>query len=347
MQIETIDLAKIKLDKQNARNHSDRSIEAIADSLQQFGQQKPIVISKDNTVVAGNGTVQAATKLGWKKITAVRVPTDWTKKQIQAFAIADNRTAELSDWDIDHLLPQLESFSDEMLTQVGFSKEELADLLEFKQNPFQTVRENVANLKPHPRNYQEHPDEQLEHIIKSIETHGFYRNIVVAQDNTILAGHGVVAAVKKMGRERVPVIRLPLAPDDPKALKVLTSDNEINNLAEVDDRALTEMLKDIMELDGDLIGTGFDPMQLAALTFVTRPATEIASKDVAAEWVGMPEYIPEESYVSLVVRCEDEATRQEVMAKLGATLINKRQGDVATIYYPERPRDDVASITFD
>ena len=344
MQIETIDLSKIKLDKQNARKHSDRSIEAIADSLQQFGQQKPIVIGKDNTVVAGNGTVQAATKLGWKKITAVRIPADWTKKQVQAFAIADNRTAELSDWDIEHLLPQLESFTDDMLTQVGFSKEELEDLLEFRDNPFQTVRENVADLKPHPRNYQKHPDDQLDHIIKSIETHGFYRNIVVAQDNTILAGHGVAEAVKKMGRKRVPVIRLPIAPDDPRALKVLTSDNEINNLAEVDDRALTEMLKEILHSNQDgLDGTGFNPEQLGALAMITRFEHEIADKNAANEWVGMPDFEPAKGRVELMVHFESEELREQFIKEKNLDIA-KRGKEVWSTWWPYMGRDDVSSL---
>ena len=99
----------------------------------------------------------------------------------------------------------------------------------------------VGKLKPHPRNYKEHPEQQLEHIIKSIEEHGFYRNIVVAKDNTILAGHGVVQASKLMGKQKVPVIRLDIDSDSTQALKVLTSDNEIGNLAMVDDRQLSEV----------------------------------------------------------------------------------------------------------
>ena len=89
----------------------------------------------------------------------------------------------------------------------------------------------INNLKKHPRNYKEHPEQQLEHIIKSIEEHGFYRNIVIAKDNTILAGHGVVQASKLMGKQKVPVIRLDIDSDSTQALKVLTSDNEIGNLA--------------------------------------------------------------------------------------------------------------------
>ena len=127
----------------------------------------------------------------------------------------------------------------------------------------------VDMLKPHPRNYKTHPDEQIDHIMRSIEEHGFYRNVVIARDNTILAGHGIVEAVRKMGSvETVPVIRLDLDPDDPRALKVLTGDNELGKVAETDLRGLSEVLRDVFKAD-DLNGTGFDAQSLAALVMVS------------------------------------------------------------------------------
>jgi hypothetical protein len=54
----------------------------------------------------------------------------------------------------------------------------------------------IKELKPHPRNYRSHPEDQLVHLVNSIKQHGFYRNVVVAKDNTILAGHGVVPSFK-------------------------------------------------------------------------------------------------------------------------------------------------------
>lgn len=149
----------------------------------------------------------------------------------------------------------------------------------------------LADLKPHPRNYREHPDDQIEHLAQSIRQNGFYRNIVVARDNTILAGHGVALAAGRLGMLEVPVVRLPIDPDCPAALKVLTGDNEIEHLAEQDDRLLSELLKEIKEVDLDgLLGTGYDEAMLANLVFVTRPAGEIEDFDEAAHWVGMPEY---------------------------------------------------------
>ena len=149
---------------------------------------------------------------------------------------------------------------------------------------------DISLLKPHPRNYKQHPEQQIEHIIKSIEEHGFYRNVVVATDNTILAGHGVVQACKSMGKHKVPVIRLDIESNSTQALKVLTSDNEISNLAMVDDRELSEILKDILDEDYDLTGTGFNEDQLSALIYTTRNADEIQTIDEANEWVGIADY---------------------------------------------------------
>lgn len=341
MKTETVATKDLKLDPNNVRTHNERSVDAIAESLSKFGQQKPIVISAKNVVVAGNGTLRAARKLGWDEITVVRLPKDWSAKQIEAFAIADNRTSDMSEWDIDQLVAQLGSLDDDLVIHAGFTPDEITDLLEFQAMPFVTVRENLADLKPHPRNYQHHPEDQLEQIIASIKQNGFYRNIVVAQDNTILAGHGVVQAATKMGRKRVPVIRLPLDPDDPRALKVLTSDNEINNLAEIDDRMLTEMLKEIMQED-NLAGTGFNEQQLATLAMITRPASEIADIDEAAEWVGLPEYVPEDrpSYQVLVSFASLEA--RDEFAKLLDIPLSDRSKQSA--WYPHKERRDLDSV---
>lgn len=348
MKIESIAISELVLDPNNFRTHDEKSIESIASSLSSFGQRKPVVITNKNVVVTGNGTVQSAKSLGWEKIDAVRIPEDWSEDKIRAFALADNRTAEFSNWDAQKLIDVLKTFDASALEQVSFSDGDIEDLSELIENPFITIRMPVAELKKHPKNYQEHPDDQLEHIIASIRKHGFYRNIVIARDNTILAGHGVVAAATKMGKKRVPVIRLPLDPNDPKAIAVLTSDNEISNLAEVDDRQLTELLKNLLDVDGQgaLLGTGFDEMQLAGLTYVTRPKGEIGDKDVAKEWVGMPDYIPEDKIYSLNIRFESDSERAELMDLIGATLVNKKVGEAWAIWWPEKARKDINSIGF-
>lgn len=119
MKIERIKLTDLRPDEQNARKHDQANLKAIAGSLDQFGQRKPIVITQDNRVVAGNGTLTAAKLLDWKEIDCVRVPADWTADQIKAYALADNRTAELAEWDEQVMASQLLE-----LQEAGFDIEE-------------------------------------------------------------------------------------------------------------------------------------------------------------------------------------------------------------------------------
>ena len=104
--IERIEIKNLALDPNNARKHSERNLKAIAVSLEKFGQRKPIVIH-DTTVIAGNGTVEAAKTLGWTHIEASRVPSEWTVDEAKAYALADNRSAELAEWDEPVLAGQL------------------------------------------------------------------------------------------------------------------------------------------------------------------------------------------------------------------------------------------------
>ena len=205
----------------------------------------------------------------------------------------------------------------------------------------------INNLKPHPQNYKEHPENQLDHIIKSINEHGFYRNVVIAKDDTILAGHGVVMACIKMGKKEIPCIRLDIESDSTQALKVLTSDNEITNLAQVDDRQLSEILKEILDTDFDLIGTGFNEEQLSALVYTTRPATEIETFDEATEWVGMVDYDNQVNDIKVMVHFDSEKDRDTFMDLLGNPYVNYKMKNTWKIWYPERKNEDPKSIKFE
>jgi DNA modification methylase len=100
-------IADLLLDPENARKHSQKNLDAIKASLTKFGQRKPIVTNSAGVILAGNGTVEAARSLGWDHIEVVVVPSDWDEATARAFALADNRTAELAEWDENVLAKQL------------------------------------------------------------------------------------------------------------------------------------------------------------------------------------------------------------------------------------------------
>ena len=106
MKVEMVRIDSLTMDPENARKHSKRNIEAIAGSLATFGQRRPLVVW-DGIVIAGNGTLEAAKSIGWTQIEVTRVPADWTHEQARAYALADNRTSELADWDHEILADQL------------------------------------------------------------------------------------------------------------------------------------------------------------------------------------------------------------------------------------------------
>jgi len=100
-------IADLQLDPQNARFHSQKNLDAIKASLTKFGQRKPIVITGEGLVLAGNGTLEAAKSLGWDHIDVTITPVDWDLNTARAYALADNRTAELAEWDENVLAKQL------------------------------------------------------------------------------------------------------------------------------------------------------------------------------------------------------------------------------------------------
>jgi DNA modification methylase len=129
MNIENLAIVDLIPDPQNARQHDEKNLKAIEGSLKEFGQRKPIVITEAGVIVAGNGTVEAAKRLAWTHIEAVKVPNDWTPDKIKAFAIADNRTAELANWNQEVLTAQLLELEGEgwELAEFGFEAFDLPD----------------------------------------------------------------------------------------------------------------------------------------------------------------------------------------------------------------------------
>jgi hypothetical protein len=135
LQIENLQIKDLVSDPNNVRVHSEQNLDAIKQSLKRFEQQKPIVIDSNNVVVAGNGTLQAALSLGWKEIKAVRLPASFTEAEKKAFAIADNRTAELAQWntaDLDNQLLELNELGFDPKV-MGFTSRDMENILRISE----------------------------------------------------------------------------------------------------------------------------------------------------------------------------------------------------------------------
>lgn len=122
MDILNLGLEEIKPYEKNPRNN-DNAVDAVAASIREFGFKVPIIIDKDNIIVAGHTRYKAAKKLGLKTVPCIKAD-DLTDEQVKAFRLADNKVAEQADWDFELLNEELETITMDM-DQFGF--EDLLD----------------------------------------------------------------------------------------------------------------------------------------------------------------------------------------------------------------------------
>jgi len=128
MLVEMCAVTAIKPYPYNPR-HNDQAVAAVAASIREFGFRQPLVVDDENVIVVGSTRYKAALKLGLSMV-PVHVARGLTPAQLKAYRIADNKTAELADWDCDQLVQELIDLQqmDFDINVVGFSPEELHDL---------------------------------------------------------------------------------------------------------------------------------------------------------------------------------------------------------------------------
>ncbi len=121
----------------NARTHSDKQIEQIANSIQRFGFNNPILVDHNNVVIAGHGRLLAAKKLGLDKVPTLKLE-HMSEKEKKAYILADNKLAENAGWDHQILKLELEGLiefdTDFDLTITGFSTPEIDLIFHEDQN---------------------------------------------------------------------------------------------------------------------------------------------------------------------------------------------------------------------
>ncbi len=152
--IEIVSIDKIKLNPTNTRQHTDLDIKNLIKSIQRFGFRNPIICNKDGIILCGNGRYEACKQMG---ITEIPVHyTDMSEEDAKAFAIMDNRSAELSTWNLEYLIPQLDSLKlEELLDFTGFNEFDLKNLgkeLNILKNSQLEAQEDDFEIPKKPEN---------------------------------------------------------------------------------------------------------------------------------------------------------------------------------------------------
>ena len=120
LNIEYLAIDALKPYEKNARKHEEKDISAIIASIREFGFDDPVGIwSDDNLIVEGHGRVMAAKRLGMTEVPCIRLD-HLTDEQRRAYALAHNRTAELSDWDFVVRDDELQGITEIDMEQFGF-----------------------------------------------------------------------------------------------------------------------------------------------------------------------------------------------------------------------------------
>jgi DNA modification methylase len=131
MKIELRPITSIRPYENNPRIIDDEAVAAVAASIKEFGFRVPILLDRSGIIIAGHVRYKAALKLGLKQVPVI-IANDLTPEQIKAYRIADNQTADLSDWNYDLLPIELSELQekDYDLSLLGFDPDELAQLLD-------------------------------------------------------------------------------------------------------------------------------------------------------------------------------------------------------------------------
>jgi len=181
-----VPLSELKLLSKNPRKGN---VGAVVKSYSTFGQLKPIVARKaTGEIIAGNHQFLAAQELGWSEIAVVWADID--EKSARAYAVADNRTGELAEWDVNALIESLQDLDTALFDAAGFSLDELDDLKAILDEqaeidlfpprkgsalPIDVVRAtNAANLEGNPAgidyapSYQERLEKYMGSAVRSI-----------------------------------------------------------------------------------------------------------------------------------------------------------------------------------
>ncbi len=198
MQIINMKVSEIHPYEKNPR-FNEGAVDAVAASIKEFGFKNPIIVDKDNVIIAGHTRMLAAQKLGLTEVPVV-VASDLTPEQVQAFRIADNKTGELAEWDYDLLPLEIKELQEANfdLSLLGFDTEELDRLLNGNADDVISDGETEPDAVP---------DVPEEAASKRGEVYRLGDHLLMCGDSTCSANTAkLVESLRKQTQKRVPRI---------------------------------------------------------------------------------------------------------------------------------------------
>lgn len=122
MEIKEVKLSDLKPYKENAKKHPKKQIDLLKQNIERFGFTTPVLIDSAQNIIAGHGRLLAMKELGREAVPCVVMGT-LTEEEIKALRLADNRIAEMGEWDMDLVIAELKDISTPLLDLTGFSKD--------------------------------------------------------------------------------------------------------------------------------------------------------------------------------------------------------------------------------
>ncbi len=165
MNVQEIDIEKLKPYWRNPR-HNEDTVQAIKVSIERYGYNLPIVVDKNNVIIAGHARYKALNELGVKKVKCI--VTDMDESEAREYRIADNKIAELSSWDNDSLKAEMRLIDEaDVMKRLGFGEQEMDRLLT-------EIAAKDAEIK--------YDDEKIQEVERNLERKFAERNEQVMED---------------------------------------------------------------------------------------------------------------------------------------------------------------------
>ena len=143
MDVENVPIFEIIPYDKNPRKN-DKAVDVVAKSIKEFGFKVPIILDKNNVIIAGHTRLKAAEKLGLKEV-PVLWADDLTPEQVKAFRIMDNKSSEYADWNLDLLKTELTDLKNLNfdLDLTGFTNTDIENIDKYLENKIKEVDENI------------------------------------------------------------------------------------------------------------------------------------------------------------------------------------------------------------